>query len=72
MENTCRMDCHACALQEGIENKALCATLFIPAMLNRLSGQLHRIEELLLANGAKELNEVKLDSGVNELNNKDK
>ena len=38
--NTCKMNCHACDLQDGIENKKDCAILLMPSMINGLSVQL--------------------------------
>lgn len=60
MENICKMDCHSCTIQEGYENKAMCATLFMPAMFNRLSVQLQRIEAAMTGKDM-ELNEVILE-----------
>ena len=35
--NVCQMNCHECKLQDGIQNKMMCATLFIPAMFQKVS-----------------------------------
>lgn len=35
-DNICQMDCHKCTLQTCDQNKATCATLLMPAMINRL------------------------------------
>jgi hypothetical protein len=40
------MDCYTCTLQEGNENKALCATLLLPAMIKRLSAQIQELSAL--------------------------
>ena len=40
MEKECKMDCHACTLQDGFENKALCSALLMPAMINELKAQI--------------------------------
>ena len=64
MEKICPMDCHSCTLQEGVENKSLCSTLLIPAMIKRLSRQisdLSCIEKLPL-----KINEVQLITHANE------
>jgi len=58
MESVCQMDCHACSLQEGIENKSLCATLLIPAMINRLSIQINEL--LAIEKTPAAIKEVKL------------
>lgn len=66
MENTCRMDCHGCTLQENVGNKALCATLLMPAMLGRIERRLQRIESLLSGSSKAELNEVVLNDELND------
>lgn len=43
----CMKNCHACTLQEGVMNKSLCATLLLPAMIERMSARLSQLEAKL-------------------------
>ena len=43
METKCIMNCHACTVQDGYENKAMCSQLLSMAMMNKLWD---KIEEL--------------------------
>lgn len=58
MNDVCIKDCHRCTLQDGLENKALCATLLLPAMLDRINRQLSEVAER--GGGRHPLNQVML------------
>ena len=70
MENVCQMDCYACTLQEGNENKALCATLLLPAMIKRLSAQIQELSAL--ERTPIQINEVQLINTKENANNIEK
>ena len=66
-QNVCMMNCHTCTLQEGNESKAMCATLLIPAMLNRMTTQIDALTKLINALGnvekpAVQINEIRLNA----------
>lgn len=63
MENTCQMNCHECTLQDSIQSKNMCATLLMPAMLNKINTSLSEvIEQIKSVQSADEqiIKEIKL------------
>ena len=57
------MDCHKCELQDTDVARAMCAALFLPAMVNKLFAQVAELKTLCLQQLTQELpvlNEVVL------------
>lgn len=53
-ELVCIRDCHSCTLQEGNENKMMCATLLLPSMIKELQKEVQALKK------GNEIKEVKL------------
>lgn len=71
----CKMDCHNCDLQDGIENKVTCATLLLPSMFNLFLSEIKELKSLIaVANTSKEkeVKKIKIKGIGNERGNNKK